>query len=385
MKKNDVSPPAGFKKKIGLETFVTLGAIVVIFGYLAYKMGAVTLVGTIMDLSHDLLLNTCFFVMAIAVIMGALAAIMSEFGIIELVNKLLSPLMRPLFGLPGAASLGVITTFLSDNPAILTLAKDQGFVSKFRRYQVPALCNLGTGFGMGMIVLTYISAIPTNNIGTAVLAGLLGAIVGSIVSTRLMLIQTKKYYGDTAMDLMASLEMQTQGMDAYRQVREGGIVQRFMDALLEGGKSGVDIGLGVIPGVLTICTMVMLLTNGPDDFYPGVALIPKIGERLNFILQPLFGFSSPESLSVPLTSLGSAGAAMALIPDLVSKNLAAANDVAVFAAMCMCWSGYLSTHIAMMDTLDARPLGSKAIISHTIGGLCAGISANLFFKLLTLL
>ena len=56
-----------------------------------------------------------------------------------------------------------------------------------------------------------------------------------------------------------------------------------------------------------------------------------------------------------------------------------ANDVAVFTAMCMCWSGYLSTHMAMMDSLNFRELIGHAILSHTIGGLTAGISANLMF------
>lgn len=41
-------------------------------------------------------------------------------------------------------SLGVVTTFLSDNPAILTLADDRYFKSLFKRYQFPTLTNLGT-------------------------------------------------------------------------------------------------------------------------------------------------------------------------------------------------------------------------------------------------
>ena len=32
-----------------------------------------------------------------------------------------------------------------------------------------------------------------------------------------------------------------------------------MEALLDGGKNGVDVGLAIIPGVLAICTVVMIL------------------------------------------------------------------------------------------------------------------------------
>ena len=52
--------------------------------------------------------------------------------------------------------------------------------------------------------------------------------------------------------------------------------------------------------------------------------------------------------------------------------------------MCMCWSGYLSTHVSMMNSLKSNELISKAIISHTIGGLCAGISAHWLYVLFSM-
>ncbi len=63
---------------------------------------------------------------------------------------------------------------------------------------------------------------------------------------------------------------------------------------------------------------------------------------------------------------------------------AVGGDIAVFTAMCMCWSGYLSTHVAMMSSLKVNKLTGKAILSHTIGGLCAGVVANWIFKLVML-
>ena len=108
-------------------------------------------------------------------------------------------------------------------------------------------------------------------------------------------------------------------------------------------------------------------------------MFPYVADKLSFILKPLFGFTSNECISVPITALGSAGAAIALIPEMLKNGLATASDVAVFTAMCMCWSGYLSTHVAMMDSLGARQLTGKAILCHTIGGMCAGIFAHIVF------
>ena len=119
--------------------------------------------------------------------------------------------------------------------------------------------------------------------------------------------------------------------------------------------------------------------------YEGVGFLPWLGEKLSFLLMPLFGFTSPEGIAVPITALGAAGAAIGIVEKLVGSSLANAHDVAVFTAMCMCWSGYLSTHMAMMDTLKCNKLTGKAILFHTIGGLCAGIAANWGYQLLSLL
>lgn len=385
-----MSKATKMKKAVSLEVFIFLGVIVVFFGLVGTKMGGANMVQTMMNTAYQLLLETVFYIMAIAVIAGAVSGLFSEFGLIALINKLISPLMKPVYDLPGAASMGVMTTYLSDNPAILGLAEDTNFKKYFKKYQLPALTNLGTAFGMGLIVTTSmigITAPKGENLGLAALIGNIGAIIGSVVSVRMMLFFTKKEYGTT--EYCIPFEEGTE-KDVFnqREVREGGIGARALEALLDGGKNGVDVGLAIIPGVLAICTIVMMLTNGlsaegvyTGAAYEGVALLPWIGEKLQFILSPLFGFSSPSAISVPITALGAAGAAVGLVPKMVADGVAHANDVAVFTAMCMCWSGFLSTHVAMMSSLKCSKLTGKAIISHTIGGIVAGIAANWLFQL----
>jgi spore maturation protein SpmB len=329
--------------------------------------------------------------MAVAVVAGALSALLSEFGVVSLINKILSPLMKPLFGLPGAASLGILTTYLSDNPAILALAHDKGFRRYFKKYQLPALTNLGTAFGMGVIVTTFMMGLQSpkgESFLAAALIGNLGAVVGSIVSSRLMLLRTAKVYGKTEPCDTEAVEETEQTQQKEKQ----SLGMRIIDCLMSGGKSGVTLGMDVIPGVLIICSLVLMFTNGPSAAgtytgaaYEGIGLLPWIGDKLSFILRPLFGFSSAQGIAVPITALGSAGAAIGLIPELIKTGAAGAGDIAVFTAMCMCWSGYLSTHVAMMDNLKCSKLTGHAILSHTIGGLCAGVAANWLYKLFLLL
>lgn len=379
------------KSKQIVQPLVFLAVLIGIFGAIGYRMGVVHMLSTMMNTAYQLLLDTVFYIMAVAVIAGALSALLSEFGVIALINRLLSPLMKPIYGLPGAASLGIMTTYLSDNPAILTLAQNRDFRKYFKKYQLPVLTNIGTAFGMGAVVTTCMLGLQSPNgesFGMAVLVGNIGAIIGSIVSARLMLWRTAKLYGKT--EPSDPIEAPTQ--EEEQDEEEKSVAMRVIDAILKGGKSGVTLGMDIIPGVLIICTLVLMLTNGPSDggvytgaAYEGVGFLPWIGQKLSFILNPLFGFSSAEGIAVPITALGSAGAAIGLVPKLVSSGAAGGIDVAVFTAMCMCWSGYLSTHVAMMDSLKCKKLIGHAIVSHTIGGLCAGVAAHWLYVLISLI
>ena len=365
---------------------ICLTVVFILFGNLGAKMGTPNMINTIMNTAHDLLLNTVFYLMAICVITGAIGRIFVEFGVVELLEKVLRPLMKPLFNLPGVASLGAVMTFLSDNPAIISLAQDKKFSSYFKKYQFISLTNFGTAFGMGLLVIVFM-------IGQGFYAepfiGLIGAIIGCIVSTRLMQHFVVKSYPQSKEDLACVIEALGE-VDEEQEKKP--LFQRILDSLLDGGKTGVSVGVAIIPGVLIISTLVMILTFGPSDSgaftgaaYEGVGLLPWIGSKLGFIFEWLFGFTDPHLIAFPITALGAVGAALGLIPNFMEAGWIDGNAIAVFTAIGMCWSGYLSTHTAMLDSLGYRNLTTKAIIAHTVGGLVAAIAAHWIYVLFSLL
>lgn len=356
---------------------ICLAVVFALFFYLGHKMGTPNMLNTIMNTAHDLLLNTVFYLMAICVITGALGRVLVDFGVVTLLEKLLRPLMKPLFNLPGVASLGAVMTFLSDNPAIISLAQDKKFSAYFKKYQFISLTNFGTAFGMGLLVIVFMVG---KGFYSEPFIGLIGAVCGCIVSTRLMqffVIKAYPQYKDE--DVCVTLEVK--GEDKSNEDKP--LFQRILDALLDGGRTGVDVGLAIIPGVLIISTLVMLLTFGPSASgtytgaaYEGVELLPWLAGKVNFVFEWLFGFEDPHLVAFPITALGAVGAALGLIPNFITAGWIDGNAIAVFTAIGMCWSGYLSTHTAMLDALGYRKLTSKAIIAHTIGGLVAAFIAH---------
>ena len=378
------------KKKTSTRgSLICIAVVLGIFVYLGIVMGTANMLNSMMHTAHDLLLNTCFYLMAICVLMGALGRILIEYGVVDLLEKLLRPFMKPLFNLPGVASLGAIMTFLSDNPAIISLAKDRRFACYFKKYQFISLTNFGTAFGMGLIVIIFMMG---QGFYWEPLVGLFGAVCGCVVSTRIMQHFILKKHPDFKDEMAAVIneqEMNEQDEEAETQ-HESGFV-RCLNAILDGGKSGVDVGLAIIPGVVVISTFVMLLTFGPSASgaytgaaYEGTELLPMAAGKINFLFDWLFGFKDPHLVAFPITALGAVGAALSLVPNFLSQGWVDGNAIAVCTAIGMCWSGYLSTHTAMLDSLGYRKLTPKAILAHTIGGLAAGVSAHLLMVIISL-
>ena len=373
-----------FTTKRNIEALIFLVIFFAIFGYIANRMGMANMLNTIMQTSYRLLIDTCFYLMGITVLSGALGKLLTEFGVVRLLENILKPFMKPLYNLPGVAALGAVLTFLSDNPAIISLANDKNFSQYFKKYQLISLTNFGTAFGMGLVVIAFMTG---KGYASGAMIGLLGAVIGSVISTRIMQRSIIKAYPNFKEEGAAGGDEQ-----AISFKSDEGAFLRGLNAILDGGKTGVELGFAIIPGVLIISTFVMILTFGASATgeytgaaYEGVKVLPWLAGKIDFVFQWLFGFEHPELVAYPITALGAVGAALGLIPTFIQQGFIDGNVIAVFTAMGMCWSGFLSTHTAMLDSLGYRQLTSKAIVAHTIGGLCAGIAAHWLFVLFGLI
>ena len=378
--------PISFTGKRSVEAIVFLLVFFGFFGLLATRMTLPKMLNTFMQTAYHLLMDTVFYIMAICVLMGAISKLLAEFGVVRLLENILRPLMRPLYNLPGVAALGAVMTFLSDNPAIISLSKDKNFRQYFKKYQLVSLTNFGTAFGMGLVVVAFMTS---QGFGKGAMVGIFGALVGSIVSTRLMQRFTLRNFPE--LEEPVSEDAGDEQQISFKS--EGSVFMRFLNSILDGGKDGVAIGLAIIPGVLVISTLVMMLTFGPSGAggvyegvaYEGVPVITWAASKIQLVFTWMFGFEHPQLISFPITALGAVGAALGLVPRFIAEGIIDNNAIAVFTAMGMCWSGFLSTHTAMLDSMGYRQLISKAITAHAVGGLLAGIAAHWLFVLVSLI
>lgn len=362
--------------------------VVGLFYYLGSVMGLPNMLNTVMHTAHDLLINTVFYLMGICVVTGAVGRLFVEFGVVSLLERLLRPLMGPLFRLPGVASLGAVMTFLSDNPAIISLSQDKRFSRYFKKFQYISLTNFGTAFGMGLLVMVFMVG---QGFYLAPFIGLIGAACGCIVSTRLMQHFVIKAYPQYEHENATESADDETDDETGKTADSKSLPIRILNALLDGGRTGVDVGIAIIPGVLIISTLVMVLTFGTSatgeytgGAYEGVELLPWLAQKVNIVFEWLFGFTDPHLVAFPITALGAVGAALSLVPNFISQGWIDGNAIAVFTAIGMCWSGYLSTHTAMLDSLGYRELTPKAILAHTVGGIFAAVIAHGLYMAVTM-
>ncbi|BDR55981.1 CD0519/CD1768 family membrane protein [Xylocopilactobacillus apis] len=376
--------------------FCIIFVLIIFFGF-GSVMGIGPMFSTIMKTAHELLLNVVFYIMGVAVLAGAVSAVFSEFGVTALLNRVISPIMKPIFGLPGAAALGLIATFFSDNPAIVPMSKDQAFARYFKKYQWASLVNFGTTFGMGIVIVGGVLGINSGKYSFSLLIGFICAFIGGIFSTRLLMHFTKKMYGPDAPvdpEILSNDGNNSEIPAGKRVIRTGNPFQRGLNATFDGGKAGVELGMALIPGVIVFCTFVMMLTNGPSivhghevylgKAYEGVGLLPWIGKKLSFILNPLFGFNHNEVIGLPLTSLGAVGASLAGATSLAANGLMTGHDMAVYIAMGYCWCGFFSTTPSITDSMNLRDITTKAMGTQFLGGIIAGVVANYLWLLIQL-
>ena len=245
-----------------------------------------------------------------------------------------------------------------------------------------------------VVIITMIGVDGVSNSVIGALVGLFGAFCGSIISTRLMQRSCLRAWPELdapVLDEVISADVKRPEKEA-EPVQKDGVFMRFLNAILDGGKNGVDLGLQIIPGVLIITTAVIMLTfdagsageyNG--SAFQGVPVLTWLADKIHWVFEWLFGFNYMQLIAFPMTALGAVGAALGLLPTFNATGLLDGNAVAVFTAIGMCWSGFLSTHTAMLDSLGFRKAIPKAISAHAIAGLCAGVIAHFSYLLVSLI
>lgn len=216
---------------------------------------------------------------AVFLLAGLTLPLLINFGLTEFVGVLLSRIMRPLFRLPGTASVDCMASWLGDGTIGILLTNKQ---YKQGIYTAKEAAIIATSFSAVSITfcLVVIETVGLGHLFVPFFAtvSFVGFIL-AIVTSRIPPLSTKKNtYLTTHHDTPNSTQPENQKLlahalsKAYQRASQNTSV---LSTLKEGFSNVFDMWIGVIPIILTVGTAALIVTEYTPLFqYLGYPIVP---------------------------------------------------------------------------------------------------------------
>lgn len=320
------------------------GACFVVFTYMGIGPEFILSENTGGLILHDLL-PSLFGVFLFA---GLLLPLLLNFGLLEFCGSMLTKIMRPLFGLPGRASVDCMTSWIGDGTIGVLLTSrqyEEGF------YSEKEACTIGTNFSAVSITFTFIIIAQVGLQHMFIpfyLTVTIASIIAAIILPRIGPLRKKsnKTFGNkentNTDDIPNGHTAFSYGIElaTEKALKNKGV----LPLLVEGIKNVLDMWLGVIPVVMAMGTAALILA----EYTPVFKIL-----GLPFI--PIFALLGiPEATAAAQTIL--VGFADMFLPSVMISNVA--NEMTRFVVACVS-----VTQLIYMSEVGSVLLGSKIPIN----------------------
>lgn len=291
------------------------------------------------------LINDLF---AIFLFAGFLLPFLTEFGLLELIGSLLTPFMRPVFGLPGRASIDCIASWVGDGTIGVALTNKQyeeGYYDK-KEATVIATTFSAVSITFSLVVIGQVGL--AHLFGPYYLTVAAAGIVAAIILPRippLSNINKTYYHGikkDKGEEVPEGYTNASWGLElAVEKANESLSIK---DLLLKGTTSVVDLWLGVFPVIMAFGTLALVIVEFTPIFeWLGMPFIPLLK-----LLGVPYAVEASQTVMV--------GFADMFLPSVIAANIPSEMTRFIVAALSVTQLIYLSESGAVM-------LGTKMEIS----------------------
>lgn len=275
---------------------------------------------------------------------GLLLPLLINYGLLELFGALFTKVMRPLFKLPGSASVGCATSWLGDGTIGVLLTSKQYEEGIYTKREAAII---GTTFSVVSITfsLVIISQVGLSHMFIPFyLTVLLAGFVAAIIMPRIPPLSRmpEEYYVENA---DKQKEVIPEGYTPFswglaqateRAGKNKGVKQFFVD----GGRNVLDMWMGVAPVVMAMGTLALIIaTYTPVFQWLGIPFIPIL-ELLNI----------PEAKLASETIL--IGFADMFLPSVLANGIE--SELTRFVVSCLS-----VTQLIYMSEVGGLLLGSK--------------------------
>lgn len=224
---------------------------------------------------YDLILG----LFSIFLFAGLILPFLTDFGMLEFVGVLLTPVMRPLFGLPGRSSVDAVASWIGDGTIGVSLTNKQykeGYYTE-RESSVIATTFSAVSITFSLVILEQVGLVSL--FGPYYLTILICAVVAAIIVPKIPPLSRKKdhYYNGTKKDTGEDIpdgysNLQWANKLALKKANESFAAGDFFK---KGFKTVTDLWFGVLPVIMAFGSLALILaTYTPIFEWIGIPFIP---------------------------------------------------------------------------------------------------------------
>lgn len=263
----DVSLPWVISRLIGLA--------IVIMVY--FKMGPewIWSDGTGGLILYDLILG----LFAIFLFAGFLLPFLTDFGLLEFVGALLTPVMRPIFNLPGRSSIDCIASWVGDGTIGVALTNKQYEEGYYTNKEASIIATTFSAVSITFCLVVLGQVGLAHLFGPYYLTVAIAGIVAAIIMPKIPPLSKKPntYYGNVKKDMGEEVpegftNPQWGLQLAVERAKKSCSIKGFVS---NGTKSVLDLWLGVLPVIMAFGTMALIIAEFTPIFeWLGMPFIP---------------------------------------------------------------------------------------------------------------
>lgn len=285
---------------------------------------------------------------AIFLFAGFLLPFLTDFGLLEFVGALLTPIMRPIFGLPGRASIDCIASWVGDGTIGVALTNKQYEEGYYTNKEASIIATTFSAVSITFCLVVLGQVELAHLFGPYYLTVAVAGIVAAIIVPKIPPLSRKSndYYkgikkdkGENAPEGYTNISW---GLElALKKADESFKPREF---IANGTKSVLDLWLGVLPIIMAFGTIALIIAEFTPVFqWLGMPFIPILK-----LLRVPYAVEASQTIMV--------GFADMFLPSVIGASIPSEMTRFIIASLSVTQLIYLSEAGAVM-------LGTKMDIS----------------------
>lgn len=279
---------------------------------------------------------------------GFLLPFLTDFGLLEFVGVLLTPVMRPLFGLPGRSSIDCVASWIGDGTIGVSLTNKQYIEGYYTSKEASVIATTFSAVSItfSLVVLKQVDLV--NVFGPYYLTIMIAGVAAAIIVPKLPPLSNKKetYFHGTKKDAGEDVPKgyTNIGWGLELAINKADKSFNAIEFIKNGAKSVLDLWLGVLPVIMAFGTIALIIAEFTPIFsWLGMPFIPLLK-----LLQVPYAVEASQTMMV--------GFADMFLPSVIGASIPSELTRFVIAALSVTQLIYLSEAGAVM-------LGSKIDIT----------------------